>query len=246
MFASPDTDKPASLFPVALHIAGRRCVVVGGGAVAERKVRALLECEANVVVVAPDVPSVFLRDGSQAGVFRHVSAFFSAVHLTGAFLCVAATDNAAVNEAVLLAAREQNVLCNLAGVSFVDKEVDAEKNANKTETGDFSTMAAVRRGDLLLAVTTGGAGPAVSARIKRDWDADFGPEWETYTHLLREMRGFVNGRGDLSETVRTLALRRLAANDSIREMLARGDEAGAKAEALAAVRTVLETENSCR
>jgi precorrin-2 dehydrogenase/sirohydrochlorin ferrochelatase len=97
---------------------------------------------------------------------------------------------------------------------------------------DFMTMATIRRGDLLVAVTTGGAGPSLSARLRDELDARFGPEWEPYVSLLREMRE--RAKGTIPDSKRRAeALRRLAANDGIRQALAAGDPDSARQEALA-------------
>ena len=226
MCALFSTSETNNLYPVALNVAGRRCVVVGGGSVAERKVSGLLEADAHVVVISPELRSAVLRDKARDGEIIHSASPFAPELLIGAFLCVAATDNPVVNDAVFRAAQQQKVLCNLAAPAFV-----IQANGNEDETaGDFYTMGTVRRGDLLLAVTTGGAGPALSARIRREWDAAFGPEWEPYTRLLRELRTRVHESGRDAQT-RAEALRCLAASDSVREKLAAGDEAGARTEA---------------
>jgi siroheme synthase-like protein len=207
------------LFPVALNVAGRRCVIVGGGPVGERKARALVEAGANVVVVALALTAAGLAEDVRAGHVCHVAAPFTPEHLEGAFLAIAATDRPEVNAAVAHAARARGVLVNLAAPP-------AENDA-RDDFGDFATMASVRRGDLLIAVSTGGAGPALAARLKRDLGERFGPEWADFVALLGEMR--VCARQILpDEAARTSALRRLAASDAVRLALARGDVDGAR------------------
>ena len=242
MSALSNPSETLNLYPVALNVAGRRCVVVGGGSVAERKVSGLLESNAHVVVISPELRSAALRDKARNGEIIHSASPFAPDLLIGAFLCVAATDNPVVNDAVFRAAQQQKVLCNLAAPAFV---IQAASGNEDEAAGDFHTMGTVRRGDLLLAVATGGAGPALSARIRREWDAAFGPEWEPYTRLLRELRTRVNESGRDAQT-RAEALRCLAASDSVREKLGAGDEAGARAEALTYVDECLETETPCR
>lgn len=199
------------LFPIALDLRGKRCVVVGGGAVGERRARALIEAGAEVVVVAPEL----LHESGAA----HVAAPFHPDHLDGAFLVIAATDRPEVNAAVAAAARARGLPVSLAAPG------------GDEDSGDFVTMAAVRRGDLLIAVTTGGAGPALAARLRRDLEAQFGPEWEPYIDLLREMRDMA--KRQFAGEQRTTALRRLAASDAVRARLAAGDAEGARREALA-------------
>ena len=122
--------------------------------------------------------------------------------------------------AVAAAGRARGLLVNLAAPGGGD------------EAGDFVTMATVRRGDLLLALTTGGAGPAVTARLRRELEEKFGGEWGAYVALLREMREAVKKRYASPED-RAEALRRLAAADGVRAKIAAGDPDGARREALA-------------
>ncbi len=234
--STPEVASAQNLYPIALHLTGRRCVVVGGGAVGERKALGLLDCGAHVVVIAPDLRSDKLYALANAGKIWHIPEPFAPLHLEGASLCVAATDNPAINEAVLFAAHAHNVLCNLAAPALSEANPDGAKAEDRAAmSGDFVTMGTVRRGDLLLAVTTGGAGPSLAARIKQGWEDEYGPEWETYVRLLREMRERVQADGNLSEIDRAGALRRLVQTESIREKLASDDEAEARADALAAI-----------
>ena len=191
------------LYPVTLDVTGRRCVVVGGGAVGRRKAGALRAAGAEVLVVSLDT-----------------SGPFSPESLDGAFLVVAATDDPEVNARVASAARERGILLNLA----------APGTEGDTEGGDFATMASVVRGSLVIGVTTGGAGPAVAALLKRRLQEEFGPEWAMYTALLAEVRAEVQRRcPDPAE--RTERLRALAERESILEKLRAGDIDGALEEA---------------
>ena len=206
----------AFLYPVALDVSGRRCVVVGGGAVGGRKAAGLWEAGASVVVVAPELREAKLRELVAAGSVKYVEVPFMPTHLDHAFLAIAATDNARVNTAVAAAARARGVLLN---------------HAADAEGGDFATMATVRRGDLVVALTTGGAGPALTARLRRELDGQFGPEWAAYTALLGEMRTLAQQTLP-DPQARTVALRRLAEREAVRELLARGETDAARQEAL--------------
>jgi len=195
-------------------------VVVGGGPVGTRKARALIECGAAVIVVAPEVTDD-LRELAARHTVTLLMTAFTPEHLDGAFLAIAATDDDTVNAAVARAARERGVLVNAAG--------DA---GEETGYGDFTTMAVVRRGDLLIGITTGGAGPAVAARLQREMEERFGAEWGPYTALLGEMRREAKEKiADTQE--RTKALRRLAVADGVRARIAAGDADGAWEEARA-------------
>lgn len=211
---SPDTEssqpEPSPfLYPVALNVRDRRCVVVGGGSVGVRKARALLAAGAEVTVIAP-MASPALGTLAEDERVTYLAEPFSPAHLEEAFLVIAATDRGEVNQAVADTARARGVLLNLAA------------EAGEAETGDFAAMAAVRRGDLILGVTTGGAGPALTARIKQDLEAQYGAYWEWYVSLLGTMR-MVAKRDIPDAEERAKALRRLAASDALRNTVAVGN-----------------------
>jgi precorrin-2 dehydrogenase / sirohydrochlorin ferrochelatase len=191
----------AFLYPVALDVRGKRCVVVGAGPVGQRKAGALHEAGADVVTLSLETTGPF-----------------SETQLDGAFLVVAATDKPEVNEAVAQAARARGILLNLAAPG------------EETDGGDFATMASVRRGSLLVSVTTGGAGPALSARLKRQLQSELGPEWALFTALLAEVRVEAKKRiPDPAERARRL--RTLAESTSILEKIRAGDLDSAMEEA---------------
>jgi precorrin-2 dehydrogenase/sirohydrochlorin ferrochelatase len=101
----------AALFPMFLRLEGRKCVVVGAGRIAAQKLKSLLECGADVQIVAPEAGSE-IQELARAGVATFTRAEFKVEHLAGALLVIAATGNPAVNEQVYRAARAQGVLCN--------------------------------------------------------------------------------------------------------------------------------------
>jgi len=162
------TDLPPA-HAVFLKLAGRPVVVIGGGPVAERKVRALLESKASVTVVSPDV-TPGLRDLAGAGGVRWEPRPYRPGDLDGARLVYAATDEPAVNAAVRVDANRAGIWVNVA---------------DEPEACDFLAPAVVRRGDLTIAVSTNGASPALARRIREQLEAEFGPE---YAEALRELR----------------------------------------------------------
>ncbi len=187
------------LYPVALDIRGRPCLVVGGGAVGARKAAALADAGAVVSLVSPELcaDALILVNDEKA---HHTAEPFTPAHLNDAFLVVVATDNPAVNAEVAREARLRNILVNMA----------APGDESDTDSGDFATMATVRRGDLLLAVTTGGAGPALSAQIRRELSARFGEEWEPTVALLSELRVAAKTGIPADPERRSTVLRRVA------------------------------------
>ena len=179
------TDARQSLlgYPVNLIVAGRRCVVVGAGRIAARKIEALLAAGADVHVVAPKL-------GDRVRAWRDDERIdadereFEASDLDGAWLATAATDEPAVNHAVFEAGAERRVWVNAA---------DDPDNCS------FTLMSVVRRGDLVVTVGTGGRSPALAAWLKERFTAELGPEYETLLELLSEAREAVRADGRSTE-----------------------------------------------
>jgi precorrin-2 dehydrogenase/sirohydrochlorin ferrochelatase len=159
-------------YPIALELSGRRCVVTGGGREAEGKARALLEAEADVVVIAP-VVSDGLGDLVRRGEITHIARRYRRGDLVGAFLVIAADTDRAVRAAVFAEAEAGRVLCNAV---------------DDTEHCHFAVPSIVRRGELLMAVSTGGRAPALAKRIRRRLSEEYGWQWEALVDVLGEVR----------------------------------------------------------
>lgn len=209
------------LYPVALSVLGRSCVVVGGGAVGAHKASTLLDAGAAVFIVSPDL-SAEARELVGVGV-RHVPKPFEPAFLNGVFMAIAATNRESVNAEVARAARERGVLFNAA----------APGEGGNVSSGDFATMATVRRGDLIFAVTTGGAGPALSAHLRRELSARYGAEWGDTVLLMGTVRDAAKAAlPDAAE--RITALRSLASRaETIAAFIKTGDLDAARREAWA-------------
>lgn len=159
-------------FPINLDICGRRVVVVGGGVVASRKVAALCDCGAAVTVVSPE----FCPELAETpGLVRCARAYRSG-DLAGACLVIGATDCEAVNRQVWDDARAAGVPCNIV---------------DQPELCSFTVPAVITRGDLVITVSTGGVSPALSARLRRKFEAELGSALEAHLRLLAEMRPVV-------------------------------------------------------
>jgi siroheme synthase-like protein len=159
-------------YPVALELSGRRCVVTGGGREAEGKARALLEADADVVVVAARVTDG-LVDLVRRGELTHIARRYRPGDLAGAFLVIAADSDRATRAAVFAEAEAEKVLCNAV---------------DDVEHCHFAVPSIVRRGDLLLAISTGGRAPALAKRLRRRLAAELGWEWEALVDVLGEVR----------------------------------------------------------
>ena len=155
-------------YPMMMNIAGKRCVVVGGGKVAERKVASLLEAEAMVVLVSPAMTPL-LFSMVKSGMIEHVSRRYRKGDLKRAFLCVVATNDRRLQERIWKEAKDQGVLANI-----VDSDEDC----------DFLVPSYFRRGDLVISISTSGKSPALAKRIRKDLEEQYGWEYEVLLKVL--------------------------------------------------------------
>lgn len=177
----------AVLYPLFMDVSGTRCAVVGGGGVASRKVRGLLESGASVVVISPEVtPEI---EGMAVTVERRP---YGPGDLAGCALAFAATDSREVNAAVAREARERGIPVNVA---------------DRPAEGDFALPAVLRRGGLQVAVSTGGASPTLARRIRDAMEPSFAAEWAGIVERFRTARGegVTVDRGTEEEVVRCLS-----------------------------------------
>jgi len=159
-------------YPVLLDLRGRRAVVVGGGAVAEAKVGPLLDAGAAVTLVAPTLtPGLALR-AREVGL-AHVARAYVAGDLEGAHLAIAATDDPDVNHAVYAEAEARGVLINV---------VDDPPYCG------FILPSILRRGDLVVAVSTSGNAPALAVRIRERIERELGEEYARFLVLAGSLR----------------------------------------------------------
>jgi len=159
-------------FPICLRIAGRRCIVIGGGRVGERKALGLLEYGALVTVISPELTAE-LAALQRQGRLVWLARGYEEGDLAGAFLVIAATDDPLVQERVHAEAEAGNILLNVA---------DVPRWCN------FILPATVRRGDLSLAISTAGRSPALASRLRRDLEGWFGPEYAVLLDILGGLR----------------------------------------------------------
>ena len=148
-------------YPAFLDLCSRRVVVVGGGAVATAKVRGLLECQPALVVIAPRV-SAELHQLAEAGEVSWIPRAYQPGDLAGADLAFAASDDRALNARVASEARQLGI-----PVLTVD-DVD---------NCDFIAPAVVRRGDVVVAISTGGRSPAMARRAREELERIVPPDW---------------------------------------------------------------------
>lgn len=165
-------------YPVFLSLRHRLAVVVGGGSVAERKVRTLLRYSPDVLVIAPELTSGMqeLEDACEITIERRG---YVRGDLQNAAIVICATDDEEVNRAVHAEAEERGALVNVVDVP---------------ELCNFIVPSVIHRGPFQIAISTAGAAPAVAKRVRRKLQAEFGPEWEPYVVLLGQLRQVVMQR----------------------------------------------------
>lgn len=166
-----------------LLVAGRRCVVVGGGRIAARKIEALLDAGADVCVIAPDATDE-IRGWHAAGRLVWHARAFRADDLDDAWLATAATSDPSTNRAVFEAGEARRVWVNAA---------DDPANCS------FTLMSVVRQGDLVVTVGTGGRSPALAAYLREHVRSEMGPEYAVLLDLLSEAREAMRSAGRSSE-----------------------------------------------
>lgn len=165
-----------SYYPVFLDIAGKRCVVIGGGQVAWRKVQTLLEYGAKVEVVSPELCPE-LAAVTEINVCHRQ---YQPGDLKGAFLAIVATDNHEINHQVAREARAQGVMVNVV---------------DDAEYCDFILPSLVRRGDMTIAVSTAGRSPALARKLRTRLEKEFGEEYAALLRLIDEVRLELKQRG---------------------------------------------------
>jgi len=192
------------LFPAFLKLAGRRCLVVGAGRVAQEKIEGLLRAEADVRVVAPRATR-WIRRWARAGEIRWDARKFRSSDLRGAFLVVAATSSPSLHAEIYTQARRRGVLCNVV---------------DDPEHCDFYYGSVVRRGSLQIAISTGGHSPALAQRLRKRLEREFGAGYAEWLEEIGAVRKTLFAKS-ISPRRRKALLQRLASEFSFDEFLRR-------------------------
>jgi siroheme synthase-like protein len=161
-------------YMACLRVAGRRCLVVGGGTVGLEKVEGLLTCDASVTLVCPEAHPE-LQALAHEGSIEWLRRDYEPADLEGAFLVIAATDDSEVNIGLHEDAERRAMLVNV---------VDVPPLCN------FILPAIVRSGPLAIAISTAGASPALAKRMKREISDLFGEHYARLAVLLNDARGW--------------------------------------------------------
>lgn len=166
-------------YPLLLELTGRRILIVGGGAVAARKARGLIDAGADrICCVAPE----FCGEMPAEGVER-IADQYRPEHMEGAALVFAATNDPAVNAAIVRDARQRNILVNRADSNSAITAAAPEE----ADPGDFATPALLRDGELLITVSAGG-NPALAAALRDAIGKAIGTRWGRMVAAMQEIR----------------------------------------------------------
>ncbi len=168
------------LYPVNLAIRGRLCLVIGGGEVATRKVESLLPCGAMIRVVSPEIDER-LAELVAAGLLEWQQREYLHGDLRDSKLVFAATDNRKIQNQIVAEANDSGIPVNVIDMP---------------EACTFQVPASFRRGELLITVATGGGSPALAARIRKNIESLYGPEYDLLIALMAELRKEVVGKSD--------------------------------------------------
>ena len=202
-------------YPLFLDISRRLCVVVGGGNVAERKVERLLACEACVEVVGKRLTPTLAALAREGRIVHHDGDYEGAL-IRGAFLVIGATDSDTVNGRIAMDARALGIPVNI-----VDEPARC----------DFILPSVIRRGDVTIAASTGGASPALARHLREELEAFLSEDYGPLAELLQEVRQELRSRGIVVDSE---AWQR-AINGPLRALIAQGRRDQARAHLLASL-----------
>lgn len=188
---SPQSSK--SYYPIYLDLKGKKCFVIGGGKVAERKCLSLVKNGADVTVISPSTTKrleTFIKKGK----IKHIPRLYKRGDIKSAFLVIAATDSQEINRRIHAEVRNRNILLNV---------VDSPELCN------FIVPSVFTRGDLKIAISTGGTSPAIAKRIRKELEVLYNTEFSRYLGFLKEIRSQIKegieNRGNREDLLNYLA-----------------------------------------
>ncbi len=198
-------------YPIYLNLTDKLSIIVGGGTIAEGKVTSLLEADAKVVIIAPEVtPAV--RALAENGKITWEQRTYHDGDLEGAAIAISATDSPEINHQVWDEANRRGILINV---------VDDVPYCN------FIAPAIVRRGDITIAISTNGKMPALAAHMRREMDKSFGDEYLQLLEITTPMRAEL-GAKHLDYTIRQKLWRKLFEETEVIDLVRQGDEEAAR------------------
>ncbi|MCP2520116.1 bifunctional precorrin-2 dehydrogenase/sirohydrochlorin ferrochelatase [Candidatus Aminicenantes bacterium AC-708-M15] len=160
------------LYPIFLKLNKKKCVVIGGGKTATRKVKALLEAKAKVTVISPKLTKE-LEMLAENGSIKVIKREYKEGDLDKYFLVFATTNSEEINKKVIKEAKKRKILCNI---------VDDPSNC------DFYVPSVYTQGDLKIAISTNGKSPALARKIREELANIYGKEVALFLNLLGSLR----------------------------------------------------------
>ena len=170
--------KRSVYYPAFLDLEEKKCIVIGGGRVALRKIKLLRDCGAKVTVISPRFHAGVTRL-AKAGAVRVVKRSFKSGDVRDAVLVISATDDEKTNEKVAGEAKRRGILVNVV---------------DDPEHSDFIVPSFLRRRGLTIAVSTSGMSPALARKIRTKLERDFGQEYGMLVSLVEEVRSELKGK----------------------------------------------------
>lgn len=156
-------------YPAFINLCGKKCIVVGGGKVAERKIASLLRTEAEVTVISPDLTAT-LEKHKRHGRIKHIKRGYRKGDLKNAFLVIAATSDEKINSRV---SRDAPFLVNVV---------------DRPELANFIVPSVVNRGPMTIAISTSGASPAMAKAVRKELELLYNKDFGHFIAFLRQLR----------------------------------------------------------
>lgn len=159
-------------YPIFLDLKNKSVAVIGGGVIAEGKAQQLIDAGASIYLVSPEITPT-IQQWVETNLIAFRRGEFTPDDLCGAMLVICATNSRAVNESVAEAAAARSIWCNVV---------------DQTDLCNFITPSLLMRGDLQIAISSGGKSPTVAQRVKREISELIGAEYETFLDVVAALR----------------------------------------------------------
>ncbi|KPA13032.1 siroheme synthase [Candidatus Magnetomorum sp. HK-1] len=162
-------------YPLNLNFKNRRCLIVGGGGVAYRKMKRLLACSAIVTIVSPKFDSPLIETANKFDI-ELIHRGVQSQDLDGFFMVFATTSDSQINENIAEWAQQKNVLCNIA---------------DNSDISDFTLPSIIEQGDLIITISTNGKSPALSKHLRKRLMSEFGEEYAIFLLIMENIRNIM-------------------------------------------------------
>lgn len=167
-----------TFYPVFLNLTGRRCVIIGGGQIAEGKIAKLLDSGSKIIVISPDATQG-IRGFAERGQIEFSERKYQNGDLEGAFICIAATNDRVVNQEIFEEAEKNGILLNA---------VDDMPRCS------FIAPSIVEKGPVTVAISTGGASPALARKLREKMEVSSALDWADATSVLSKARQIIKDK----------------------------------------------------